>query len=143
MSYVIYILPSSVQQALRFFLSQILDIIQHLFIYLFIWVLTLLSTHCIHHMTGSFMGRGNQYIHLVKVLHCKLLTNDKQLSAFPLEVGPETKPGSQRWEVRVLLLCHHGPFIQHLKKYVEYLVLIFYVYFVPFLKGMKKMICHM
>ena len=35
-----------------------------------------LSTHCIGHITtGSFMGRGNQYIQLVKVLRCKLPTN--------------------------------------------------------------------
>ena len=36
--------------------------------------------------TGSFMGRGNQYIQLVK--YCKLPTNSKKLPAFPLEVGP-------------------------------------------------------
>ena len=52
-----------------------------------------LSTHCIGHITtGSFMGRGNQYIQLVKVLYCKLLTNGKKLPAFPLEVGPGTEP---------------------------------------------------
>ena len=34
-------------------------------------------------MTGSFMGRGNQYIQLVKVLHCKLPTIGRQLSTFP------------------------------------------------------------
>ena len=32
--------------------------------------------HCIGHITtGSFIGRGNQYIQLVKVLYCKLLTS--------------------------------------------------------------------
>ena len=31
------------------------------------------------------MGRGNQYIQLIKVLYCKLLTNGKQLPALPLE----------------------------------------------------------
>ena len=37
--------------------------------YLVIWVLTLLSTHCVGHITtGSLMGRGNQYAHLVKAL---------------------------------------------------------------------------
>ena len=79
-------------------------------IYLFILVLTLLSTHCIGHITkGSFMGRGNQYIQLVRVLYCKLATNGKQLSVFPLEVRPGTELRSQRWEVRVLPLCHRGP----------------------------------
>ena len=32
---------------------------------------------------GSWKGRGNQYIQLVKVLYCKLSTNGKQLPAFP------------------------------------------------------------
>ena len=40
------------------------------------------------------MGRGNQYIQLVKVLYCKLPTNGKVLPAFPLEVGPGTEPQS-------------------------------------------------
>ena len=43
--------------------------------------------HCTGHITmGSWKGRGNQYIQLVKVLYCKLLTNGKQLPVFPLEV---------------------------------------------------------
>ena len=54
---------------------------KYLFI-LFIWGFTSLST------LGSWEGRGNQYIQLVKVLYCKLPTNGKQLPAFPLEVGP-------------------------------------------------------
>ena len=32
-------------------------------------------------MMGSFMGRGNQYIQLVKVLYCKLPTISKQLQS--------------------------------------------------------------
>ena len=37
--------------------------------------------HCTGHITvGSFVGRGNQYIQLVKVLYCKLPTISKQLS---------------------------------------------------------------
>ena len=36
-------------------------------------------------MMGSWKGRGNQYIQFVRVLYCKLLTNGKQLPAFPLE----------------------------------------------------------
>ena len=34
------------------------------------------------------MGRRNQYIQLVKVLHCKLPTKGKQLPDLALEVGP-------------------------------------------------------
>ena len=59
--------------------------------------------------TGSCEGRGNQYMQLVTVLYCKLLTNSKQLPAFPLKVRPGTEPRSQRWEARVLPLCHHAP----------------------------------
>ena len=79
-----------------------------LFIYLF-GVLRRLQ-HCIGHiMTGSWKGRGNQYFQFVRVLYCKLLNNDKQLPAFPLEAMPGTEPRPQRWEARVLPLCHRGP----------------------------------
>ena len=49
----------------------------------FNWGFTLHSTLYSHIMTGSFVGRGNQYIQLVKVLYCKLLTISKQLPTFP------------------------------------------------------------
>ena len=62
-------------------------------------------------MTGSVVARGNQYIQLVKVLYCKLLTIGKQLPAFLCKVkGLNSRP--QRWEVSVLLLHHHDPLIQ-------------------------------
>ena len=49
-----------------------------------------LSTPFIDHITmGSFMGKGNQYIELVKIVYCKLPTNGKQLPAF---LGQGTKP---------------------------------------------------
>ena len=60
---------------------------------------------------GRWKGRGNQYIQFVKVLYCKLPTNGKQLPAFPLEAVPGTEPRPQRWEARVLPLCHHGPYL--------------------------------
>ena len=66
--------------------------------------------HCTGHITtGSWMGRGNQYIKFVRVLYCKLPTNAKQLPAFPLEAVTGIKPRPQRWEARVLPLCHRGP----------------------------------
>ena len=66
--------------------------------------------HCTSHITtGSWEGRGNQYIQLVKVLYCKLLTHSEQIPAFSIEVGPGIEPRSQRWETRVLPLCHRGP----------------------------------
>ena len=55
-------------------------------------------------MTGSWKGRGNQYIKFVRVLYCKLPTNGKQLPAFPLEAVPGIEPRPQRWEARVLPL---------------------------------------
>ena len=66
--------------------------------------------HCTGHITmGSWKGRGNPYIQFVRVLYCKLLTNGKQLPALSLEAVPGIEPRPQRWEVRVLQLCHHGP----------------------------------
>ena len=66
--------------------------------------------HCTGHITtGSWKGRGNQYIQLVKVLYCKLPTNGKQVPAFPPEAVPGIEPRPQRWEARVLPLCHRGP----------------------------------
>ena len=51
--------------------------------------------HCIGHITtGSWKGRGNQYIQLVKVLYCKLLTNGKQPPAFRLGAVLGTEPRS-------------------------------------------------
>ena len=68
--------------------------------------------HCTGHITmGSWKGRGNQYIEFVRVLYCKLLTNGKELPAFPLEAVPGIEPRPQRWEARVLPLCHRGPLI--------------------------------
>ena len=43
---------------------------------------------------------------LVKVLYCKLPTNGKQVPALTFAVGLGTESLSQRWEVRVLPLCH-------------------------------------
>ena len=57
-------------------------------------------------MTGSWKGRGNQYIQFVGVLYCKLPTNGKQLPAFPLEAVPGTETQPQRWEARVLPLIY-------------------------------------
>ena len=78
------------------------------FIYLF-GVLHRLQ-HCTGHITmGSWKGRGNQYLEFVRVLYCKLPTNGRQLPAFPLEAVPGIEPRPQRWEARVLPLCHRGP----------------------------------
>ena len=86
-----------------------------LFIYLF-GVLRRFQ-HCTGHITtGSWKGRGNQYIQFVRVLYCKLLTNGKQLPAFPLEAMPGTEPRPHRWEARVLPLCHRGPFCYRKKR---------------------------
>ena len=65
--------------------------------------------HCTGHiMTGSWKGRGNQYIQFVRVPYCKLPTNSKQLPAFRLKAMPGTEPRPQKWEARVLPLCHRG-----------------------------------
>ena len=60
-------------------------------------------------MTGSWKGRGNQYIEFARVVYCKLPTNGKQLPAFPHKALTGIEPRPQRWEARVLPLCHRGP----------------------------------
>ena len=88
--------------------SQPLSIIC-IFIYLF-GVLRRFQ-HCTGHITtGSWKGRGNQYIEFARVLYCKLPTNGKQLPAFPHKALTGIEPRPQRWEVRVLPLCHRGPY---------------------------------
>ena len=73
--------------------------------------------HCTGHITtGSWKGRGNQYIQLVKVLYCKLPTNGKQLPAVPLEAVLGTEPRPQRWE------CYHSATVAPLQT----LRLVFY-----------------
>ena len=80
--------------------------------------------HCTGHITmGSWKGRGNQYIKFVRVLYCKLPTNGKQLPALPLEAVPGIEPRPQRWEARVLPLCHRGP--QNAIQYFFYCVHIY------------------
>ena len=44
-----------------------------------------------------------------RVVYCKLPTNGKQLPAFPLKAVTGIEPRPQRWEARVLPLCHRGP----------------------------------
>ena len=56
--------------------------------------------------TGSWKGRGNQYIEFARVLYCKLPTNGKQLPAFPHRALTGIEPRPQRWEARVLLPCY-------------------------------------
>ena len=76
---------------------------------LFIWGLIRFQHRTGHITMGSWKGRGKQYIQFVWVLYYKLPTNSKQLPAFPLEAVPGTEPWPQRWEARVLPLCHRGP----------------------------------
>ena len=72
--------------------KQVVIFVSILFIYLF-GILGRFQ-HCTGHITtGSWKGRGNQYIQFVRVLYCKLPTNGKQLPAFPLETVRGSNPG--------------------------------------------------
>ena len=67
--------------------------------------------HCTGHiMTGSWKGRGNQYIQFVRVLYCKLLTSGKQLPAFPLE---ESNPGLRGGRRE----CYHSATVAPVMRY--------------------------
>ena len=53
--------------------------------------------HCTGHITtGSWKGRGNQYIEFARVPYCKLPTNGKQLPAFPHKALTGIEPRPQR-----------------------------------------------
>ena len=53
--------------------------------------------HCTGHITtGSWKGRGNQYIEFARVVYCKLPTNGKQLPAFPLKAVTGIEPRSEK-----------------------------------------------
>ena len=93
--------------------STILDFHQVLFVFGFIYLFGVLRRfqHCTGHITtGSWKGRGNQYIEFARELYCKLPTSGKQVPAFPHKALTGMEPRPQRWEVRVLPLCHRGPF---------------------------------
>ena len=68
--------------------------------------------NCTGHITmGSWKGRGNQFIEFARVVYCKLPTNGKKLPGFPLTAMTGIEPWPQRWEARVLPLCHRGPLV--------------------------------
>ena len=61
--------------------------------------------HCAGHITtGSWNGRGNQYIEFARVVYCKLPTNSKQLPAFPLEPVRGSNPGLKGGSVHLILI---------------------------------------
>ena len=76
--------------------------------YLLIWIKASHFNTVGHIMTGSFMGRNNHYIQLVKVLCCKLPNIGKQLLPLLHRVWSlDQRP--QRWEASVLPLRHYAP----------------------------------
>ena len=97
---------------LKFFFVYICPLCFGLCLFMYLFGVLCLFQHCTDLiMTDSWKGRENQYIQFVRVLYCKLPTNGKPLPAFPLEAMPGTEPRPQRWEARVLPLCHHGPLV--------------------------------
>ena len=99
--YSIHIAGTSLAHTILHFIS-----IEIICIFLFIYLFGVLHRfqHCTGHMTtGSWKGRGNQYIQFVRVLYCKLPTNGKQLPAFPLQAVTGIEPRPQRWEA-----CYHS-----------------------------------
>ena len=74
---------------------------------LFIWFLGHFQHRTDHITMGTFVGRGNQYIQLVKVLYCKLPTIGKQLPTFLHKVRA-LNPRPQSRKVSVFPLCNHG-----------------------------------
>ena len=64
------------------------------FIFIYLFGVLRRFQHCTGHITtGSWKGRGNQYIEFARVVYSKLPTNGKQLPAFPLEPVRGSNPG--------------------------------------------------
>ena len=81
--------------------------------------------HCTGHITsitGSWKGRGNQYIQFVRVLYCKLPTNSKQLPAFPLEAVPGNEPVVLRTQIKLIDILEYIllQYIRHFCQSVSY-----------------------
>ena len=90
-------------------------------IYLFIWGLRRFQHWTGHITTGSWKGRGNQYIQFVRVLYCKLPTNGKQLSAFPLEAVSGIDPGLRGGRRE----CYHSATVAPDCRYIIHLKTIY------------------
>ena len=90
------------------------SVLSCLFVYLF-GILYRFQHSTGHIMTGSFVGRGNQYIQLVsRFLYCKQPTIGEQLPTFPHKVQGLNQR-CHRWEGSVLPLCHYGPLFNIIK----------------------------
>ena len=74
----------------------------------------------------------------VRDLYCKLPTNGKQLPAFPLEDVPGIEPRPQRWEPRVLPLCHRGPSITVGDSYMK-MCLLFVITMLSLIDGQMSL----
>ena len=110
------------------FLGFLLDISLKINLLLFIYLFGVLRhfQHCTGHITtGSWKGRGNQYIQFVRVLYCKLPTNGKQLPAFPLQAVTGIEPRPQRWEARVLPVYHHKNSFTCLVLFIVFLTILY------------------
>ena len=109
----LYIFTSGVDNSYFFLVKPTMSInYSYSYISKFIYLFGVLCRfqHCTGHITtGSWKGRGNQYIEFARVLYCKLPTNGKKLPAFPHKALTGIEPRPQRWEARVLPLCHRGP----------------------------------
>ena len=62
------------------------------FIFIYLGFYVAFNTVQVYITTGSWRGRGNQYIEFARVVYCKLPTNGKQLPAFPLKAVTGIEP---------------------------------------------------
>ena len=91
--------------------------------------------HCTGHITtGSWKGRGNQYIEFARVVYCKLLTNGKQLPAFPLEPVRGSNPGLRGGKRE----CYHSATVAPLSIVGAYILPMMYLVSYILLSNNKK-----
>ena len=81
------------------------------FIYLFIYYAFYVAFNTVQVISRRVVGRAEETSTYSSLGFCTVncRPNGKQLPAFPLEAVLGTEPRPQKWEARVLPLCHRGP----------------------------------
>ena len=107
---------------------------KHDLVNLFIYFEFYVTFNTVQVISRRVVGRAEETSTYSSLGFCTV--NGKQLPAFQLEAMTGIKPRPQRWEARVLPLCHHGP--RFSQKIVDDLINFIFTYR---LKGIESRRC--